>query len=87
MAYQNVTKQKDSVIFGHNHRFDMKIATKGARGKLYSFSAGCMTHPKYDEPWCKNTRHAWDRGILILKTRGTDLAGFEWMDYNSLRRL
>lgn len=77
VAHQNLTKQGDSVVFGHNHLFDVKVRTFHSR-KVWGFSAGCFVHPKYIEDWCRDTRHLWDLGLLVLEVDRGKLLSFKW---------
>lgn len=86
VAHQLLQKQKMNCVVGHNHRFDMKIATAGDGRKLHAFSAGCMNHPDYDEGWCRSTRKYWDRGVLVLDMNQERVEAWAWYDYDAMRR-
>lgn len=86
-AYSILVDSEDHCVSGHSHLFDVKIKTfKGGR-KVFGFVAGCMNHPKYDEPWCKNTRFRWDRGLLVVRVgRGNRVVGYEWVTYDAVKK-
>ena len=86
VAHQNLNKQGLTCVFGHNHRYDHKIKTIGDGSKQHSFSAGCMNHPRYNEPWCRATKKHWDRGVLLIKMYRGRVVGFAWRDYPAMRR-
>jgi len=86
VAYHNAMKQGMNCLVGHNHRFDHKVRTLGDGAKIHSFSAGCLNHPRYAEQWCANTRHTWDRGVLVVDTRRGRVCSFSWTCYDDIRR-
>ena len=86
VAYSNGTKQGENCLVGHNHRFDHNVRTYGSGRKVHAFSAGCMNHPRYAEGWCANTKHLWDRGVLMVETDRGQVRAFSWTDYRTMRR-
>lgn len=87
LANALLLKGHQSAIVGHDHRFGHAKEERWDGGKIHGFTAGCYGHPDYNESWCRNTVHKWDRGVLLLRgVEDGDLASFEWVTQDHLRR-
>ena len=65
-----VRKLHMSCVQGHSHLYNHYEHTRPDGTKIFGLSAGCYSHKEYDENWCRNTKHMWWRGIVVL--HGTD---------------
>lgn len=79
-------KHSTSSVSGHSHLFDHKTKTFDDGRTIHSFVAGCTAHPKYEEPWCSNTVHLWQRGLLLIRMGRWVVEGFEWVTWPAVMR-
>lgn len=62
-----INKNLMSSIQGHSHTFDHSIRTRADGVKLHGMSIGCFVHEEYNESWCRNARHLWWSGLVVLE--------------------
>lgn len=78
LAKTNELVAGQSVIVGHDHRFQLWLEPT-YRGRNHSFVAGCCIHPDMrNESWCAGQSHAWDIGVLWVQLKGGRVSGFVW---------
>jgi len=81
VGYHLVSKLHCSAIQGHSHLYNCAEQTRPDGQKIFGLSAGCFSHPKYSESWCKDTEYLWWRGIVMLE--GLDGEGY----YDEMRSI
>lgn len=79
-------KHSTSSVSGHSHLFDHKVKTFDDGRTIHAFVAGCTAHPSYREPWCSNTVHLWQRGLLVVRMGRFVCEGFEWIPWSSVEK-
>ena len=73
-GYHLITKLHCSAVQGHSHLYNHAEQTRPDGQKIFGLSAGCYSHPKYSESWCKDTEYTWWRGVVMLN--GLDGDGY-----------
>lgn len=69
-----ISKLHCSAVQGHSHLYNHAEQTRPDGQKIFGLSAGCYSHQRYTEGWCKDTEHTWWRGIVLLE--GLDGEGY-----------
>lgn len=80
------SKHSTSSVSGHSHLFDHKIKTFDDGRTIHAWVVGCTAHPAYAEPWCRNTVHLWQRGLLLVRMGRWACEGFEWVPWTQVER-
>lgn len=66
LGFTLVSKLHCSAVQGHTHLYNHSEQTRPDGQKIFGLSAGCYSHPKYSENWCRDTEHQWWRGVIML---------------------
>ena len=74
IGHQLISKLHCSAVQGHSHMYNHAEQTRPDGQKVCGLSAGCYSHPKYSESWCRDTEHQWWRGVIMLN--GLDSEGY-----------
>lgn len=74
IGHQLISKLHCSAVQGHSHMYNHAEQTRPDGQKVFGLSAGCYSHPKYSESWCRDTEHQWWRGVIMLN--GLDSEGY-----------
>lgn len=71
-----LTKLHVSSVQGHSHLYSHAEETLPNGQKIFGLSAGCYSHPDYNEWWCKDTEFRWWRGVVFLN----EIDGYGYYD-------
>lgn len=66
LARKLVQKNHMSTIVGHSHVLDYHEEPDGNGRTIWGLSPGYYGHLDYDEGWCKQSKKAWWRGVVML---------------------
>lgn len=67
LARKLVLKNHRSTIVGHSHILDYHEEPDAFGNTLFGLSVGHFGHLDYDEEWCKQSKHQWWNGVVVLE--------------------